>query len=254
MSRQALPRSGFTLIELLTVIAIIGILAGIIIPVTAGVREKAKKTKSRAQFSQWIAAFTQFKQEYGYWPDLRNNKINGALAYNDTSVATDDKLIFELLTGKGLDTTTGDFLTTEKNMTSGSVRTQNRKRLPLYAFAQDEVTSTGSGDSCNGAVKDAFGNVEIAVIFDRNNDGFVSENEKDSGNSDAFSDVRSNMDPFRTLAKADVKDALDPQRRASPPAADCKYRGVAIIYSAGTGQKAGSNTAVATDEAILSWR
>ncbi len=253
MLQKTTRRLGFTLIELLTVIAIIGILAGIIIPVTGSVREKAKKTKTRAQFSQWSAAFTQFKQEYGYWPNLRDNKINGEFTYNSTTLATDDKLIFELFTGKGLGSN-GDFITTEKNMTSGTIRTQNRKRLPLYAFAQDEISSTAEGDISNDAVRDAFGNVEIAVVFDSNNDGFVSEDEKDVGGNDAFSDVRSSKDPFRVLSKADVKDALDPQRRISPPASECKYRGSLIIYTAGTGKQAGSASKVSADEAILSWR
>ncbi|MBC8009515.1 MAG: prepilin-type N-terminal cleavage/methylation domain-containing protein, partial [Burkholderiales bacterium] len=47
-SRRRDARGAFTLIELLTVIAIIGILAAIIIPVTSRVRESARQTKCGA--------------------------------------------------------------------------------------------------------------------------------------------------------------------------------------------------------------
>ena len=55
ISKSANPRRGFTLIELLTVIAIIGILAAILIPVTGKVRENAKRAKCSGNVRQ-IAA------------------------------------------------------------------------------------------------------------------------------------------------------------------------------------------------------
>ncbi len=254
-NRQSYSRSrGFTLIELLTVIAIIGILAAIIIPVTGSVREKGRKAKARAQFAQWSAAFTQFKQEYGYWPTLRNNKINGDLDYNDATIVDDDLLIQELLSGRGLNAD-GTFKSTEKNMTTGSVRTQNRKRLPLYSFAQDEITSTANGDVVNGAVRDAFGNVEICVVFDRNNDGYITHDEKDSGGTtNAFSDVVASVEGNRTFLATEASAALDPQRRATPPDADKKIRANLVIYSPGTGKAGGTATRVGRDDAMYSWR
>src|SRR5436305_1048280 len=63
------PRRGFTLIELLVVIAIIAILAAILFPVFAGVRERAKAISCLSNQKQLGMGLMQYVQAYdGMWP------------------------------------------------------------------------------------------------------------------------------------------------------------------------------------------
>jgi len=57
-------RRGFTLIELLVVIAIIAILAAILFPVFAKVREKARQTACASNMKQLGLAIIQYKEDY----------------------------------------------------------------------------------------------------------------------------------------------------------------------------------------------
>ena len=60
INKHTPTRSGFTLIELLTVIAIIGILAGILIPTIGLVRKNAAKTKAASDLRQIATAYNAF--------------------------------------------------------------------------------------------------------------------------------------------------------------------------------------------------
>ena len=86
--------SGFTLIELLMVIAIIGILAGILIPTVGAVRTQANLAASKAQLSNYVTAITMFKGEYGYYPFPNAQTNNGA---NVNSLSDD---FIETLSGR----------------------------------------------------------------------------------------------------------------------------------------------------------
>ncbi len=59
-----MKKQGFTLIELLVVIAIIAILAAILFPVFAKVREKARQTSCLSNEKQLGLAFQQYVQDY----------------------------------------------------------------------------------------------------------------------------------------------------------------------------------------------
>lgn len=247
--------SGFTLIELLTVISIIGILAAITIPVVGGVREKTRKTKTRVQFIQWSAGVRLFNQTYGYYPRFESNtvasrhRVNGTLTYNATSMADDDYLFREILSGKPAKLSGTDFVfgSSEETLTTA----QNRKRLPLLNFDISEITSkTGadSGDSeilVDGALKDAFGNVEIVVLVDRNSDGFINTSDLAAGVSN-YPTVRGKGNKG-TLPSATIDDYI----KASDGSGK-GVRGDVIFYSPGVGAK-GSSTEITKEEAVWSW-
>ncbi|MCX6345743.1 MAG: prepilin-type N-terminal cleavage/methylation domain-containing protein, partial [Armatimonadetes bacterium] len=76
-----MKRRGFTIIELLSVIAIIAILASILFPVFARVRERARKSGCASNLRQISVSLNLYAQEHGGRFPKKNNDFNGLYPY-----------------------------------------------------------------------------------------------------------------------------------------------------------------------------
>ena len=87
-------RLGFTLVELLTVIAIIAILMGILIPTIGAVKQTAKKTQAKSDAIMIVNAVKAFYTEYGRYPVPEGSSATGDLSF---LTAEDNKKIMDVL-------------------------------------------------------------------------------------------------------------------------------------------------------------
>ena len=64
---------GFTIVELLTVMAVIAVLIGLLIPALSLVKDNAKEVQQRAQFHAIDVGLELFKSKFGSYPDSLDN-------------------------------------------------------------------------------------------------------------------------------------------------------------------------------------
>lgn len=67
-SHRSTRPQGFTLIEMLVVIAIIGILAGILLPTLAHLKTKAKIKQAQMEMQNLAGAIKAYEKEYNRFP------------------------------------------------------------------------------------------------------------------------------------------------------------------------------------------
>ncbi|HEY9172930.1 MAG TPA: prepilin-type N-terminal cleavage/methylation domain-containing protein [Verrucomicrobiae bacterium] len=105
----------FTLIELLVVIAIIGLLAGLVFPVTRAVKVKAVKTRAQAELGALVLAIEAYKDKLGHYPP-------------DSALPRTNQLYYELLGTKLINNGT------VYETLDGSARIENTKSAFEEAF------------------------------------------------------------------------------------------------------------------------
>lgn len=169
--------SGFTLIELLMVVAIIGILAGILIPTVGAVRKQANKAASKAQLSGYVNAIQLFKGEYNYYPFITSAE--------DTEI--------DLSTGAS----SSDFIKTlsGRNPSDGTPVTEggNRRRLNFHSFSESEFL-IGDDDTVSlTQLSDRFNNPVIKILIDGNGDNQVKPSPDEETPSAPENPIRTNV-------------------------------------------------------------
>ena len=148
-------RSGFTLIELLAVIAIIGILAGLLVSAIGVARRQAGRVETRARFIQYAIAYEQFRAEYGFYPTMGQDGPSFSLKDNND-------VFVETLSGS----------TRAGGAPSDPYALQaNPRRIKFYRFSSSEFGSEQTGFS--GRIQDAFGNPDIVFVIDSDGDGVI---------------------------------------------------------------------------------
>lgn len=149
------PRAawGFTLVELLAVIAIIGILAGLLIPTVGMVRTQARLTQSQAFFTQLATACVAYKADYGYYPLFGQPKGTPDTAIN---LGEAGEAVYQTLTGYTYD---------GQSILGTPQRNLNRKGRTYFSFSEQDFDGE--------RVVDAFGNTDIILLLDTNLNGQI---------------------------------------------------------------------------------
>ncbi|BET67503.1 hypothetical protein ASA1KI_24210 [Opitutales bacterium ASA1] len=147
--------------EVLTVVAILGILAALLLPVLGRTQQNAKKAKTRVQFSQWSSAIEAFRQEYGHYPAFHTV---GNAAYIENGLidnATKTNAFVQTLSGTTL--AGARYENADPGFVAG-----NAKRIRFYTFGDADLTKASSP-----LLQDGFGNTAIVVLMDKNYDGQI---------------------------------------------------------------------------------
>jgi len=169
MRTKFLSRRGFTLIELLTVIAIIGILAGMAIPIMAVVKKKAKIAASKAAFQQMCTAVEQYKAEYATYPYIGGQyKTNDDtfIQLNNTAAVTE---FIKCLSGR---TPIWEGNGALSAGAGGDARKFNRNAKEFYAFPPDVIQTSDNG-AYTQLLCDKFGNTSLNLLMDTDGNGMV---------------------------------------------------------------------------------
>jgi prepilin-type N-terminal cleavage/methylation domain-containing protein len=153
-ARTGARSSAFSLIEVLLVLAVVAVLGGLALPAGRRALDFGRVVRTQALFTQWRAALELYRAEYGAYPEIG---AGGLL---------ESELLAVALTGR-------DSLGREA---AADALNGNLRRLRfLEPSALDWLRL--DAPVTRAVVVDAFGNSDIAVLYDRDGDGWIRGEE-----------------------------------------------------------------------------
>ncbi len=148
-------KKAFTLVELMIVIAIIGVLVGMLTPMISGAQKRALATTSKTLFTNMASALERYQAEYGYYPLFLSSRSRVNLADDNNA----DGMI-KALTGKNAE---------GGKLTQNDRREYNRRARNFIDIATSNIIKKDG----KWLIVDSFSNPNIYVCVDSDNDGFI---------------------------------------------------------------------------------
>lgn len=140
-------------------IAIIGILAGVLFPAIGGIRKRARQSSAQTAFSQWASGIARYKQTYGFYPNIGGTYATNLDTLHDLSDAAVNGRFVRALSGRQ---PTGTALAVADR------RLLNRNAEEFVAFGREDFEDPANFSDASRLV-DRFNNRRIRVIFDTDN-------------------------------------------------------------------------------------
>ena len=181
-------RRGFTLIELLTVISIIGILMGMLIPTLSSAQKKAKIMLAKTDMQNIIGAINAYYGAYSRYPVVSDamtfsgktgNDFTFGTCYSNTSTQVASKKVLPQIINKGLgayNAPNSELIsilmdTTDVKVNGVVVNADHRKNPEHTPFlnAKRASDNVSAGLGTDGVYRDPFGSPYI-ITLDLNGD------------------------------------------------------------------------------------
>lgn len=186
------------------------------------IRIRAMKAKTKVQLNQWAVAMEEFKSTYGAYPEVDGSYVGGASM--PKNILNSEKFAIAL-TGRYLD---GSPLLASSAQVE---RVGNTKLLRFYTISDiHELYDEGA----DRKLIDALGNTEIAVLYDKNGDGFINT---------ADVPVLPTLHAAGGGTFTPTKDDIDLGKG---------IRAGVLMYSPGKGRSDGGK--IESEDAIFSWK
>ncbi len=216
-SNSRARRAAFTLVEMLVVIAIIGILAAMLLPVLNSVKNSAKKMKAKTEMSQLVTAITAYDADYSRFPvspqaQAAANAAGGDFTYGGTfigGVVTNGYSIYEANNAEVI-----AILTDNTQFAVNANHVKNPKQVK-YLNATPAPDNVSPGIGTDGVYRDPWGNPYV-ITMDLNYDGLCK---------DAFYSLNA-------VSHGGLNGLVNPDG-SNPTTDNWQFRGSVMIWSAG---------------------